>query len=826
MTTKRVFVRLAAVGGKQVKAELEGIGEAGNRGLGRLSREVELANARLSGFARKAAVAAGAIASAMVAAGAAITAATVRSANEIAYLAQVANATPQALQRWAAGAKTVGIEQEKLADILKDVNDRVGDFIQTGGGPMKDFFENIAPRVGVTADQFARLSGPEALQLYVSSLEKAGASQQDMTFYLEAMASDATLLLPLLRNNGAAMQALGDRAEGLGAVLDQKAIAAMRRTQVVLVGMEQLFQGMRNQIATALAPSIEGLANAFVAAASTGGVINRALALVLGNMERLASYAGSFAVFIAGRWVAALAAAALSVQGLATAFVVLRAALIRTGIGALIVGSGELAYQFSKLVEGAGGFGAALALLKDAGFEAWNRIALAAAAAWSRVEAGWAAAQAVIYEGLQGSTVAVVDWGNSAVGTFQGAFDAVKAIWGALPQAIGDFAYQAANGLIDGVESMLNAVVTRINTFIAGLNAALSLLPKWATGDGGINIGVLPQVTLGGIDNPFEGAAAEAGSAAGKAFSDAMGKTYVEPPNLFGGMAADARSRSGAYDEAAGMLSDAASRPLTAWEALKATIGEAGSTGEDALAQASDAAGNLVTGLNAAGTAAKGAGAKTKAAAEEAKSGWAAVGKTLADYSKEAMNWGKGLGSTLVNTFTSAESAFRQFVATGKFDFKSLVSSMLADLAVLSFKRAVLGPIASALSLFTGPAPGSAASILHTGGLVGVSGGPSRAVPALAFAGAPRMHSGGWAGLKPDEVPAILQRGERVLSRREVAQGGSKNAAPGVSISIDARGAQMGIAEQIDAKLRAAIPQIERIAKQAVADGRRRGYAV
>jgi hypothetical protein len=31
------------------------------------------------------------------------------------------------------------------------------------------------------------------------------------------------------------------------------------------------------------------------------------------------------------------------------------------------------------------------------------------------------------------------------------------------------------------------------------------------------------------------------------------------------------------------------------------------------------------------------------------------------------------------------------------------------------------------------------------------------------------MHAGGWAGLRPDEVPAILQCGERVLSRREVA---------------------------------------------------------
>ena len=45
---KRVSVRLAAVGGRQVRAELEGVGEAGSRGFGRLSREMEAANARLA----------------------------------------------------------------------------------------------------------------------------------------------------------------------------------------------------------------------------------------------------------------------------------------------------------------------------------------------------------------------------------------------------------------------------------------------------------------------------------------------------------------------------------------------------------------------------------------------------------------------------------------------------------------------------------------------------------------------------------------------------------------------------------------------------------
>ncbi len=57
MTEKRVSVRLAAVGGRQVRAELEGVGEAGKRGFGPLSREMDAANLRLAAFSRRATIA-------------------------------------------------------------------------------------------------------------------------------------------------------------------------------------------------------------------------------------------------------------------------------------------------------------------------------------------------------------------------------------------------------------------------------------------------------------------------------------------------------------------------------------------------------------------------------------------------------------------------------------------------------------------------------------------------------------------------------------------------------------------------------------------------
>ena len=59
-------------------------------------------------------------------------------------------------------------------------------------------------------------------------------------------------------------------------------------------------------------------------------------------------------------------------------------------------------------------------------------------------------------------------------------------------------------------------------------------------------------------------------------------------------------------------------------------------------------------------------------------------------------------------------------------------------------------------------------AIMHEGGVAGETG-PSRQVPSYVFAGAPRYHSGGVAGLKPGEIPAILQRGEVVLPKNSRA---------------------------------------------------------
>ena len=188
------------------------------------------------------------------AAGFALAKTTADAGTEISRQAKVANSGVVEFQRWAAASKSVGIQQDKLSDILKDVNDRVGDFNATGAGPMKDFFDNIGPKVGVTAENFKNLSGPQALQLYVSSLQKAGLGQQEMTFYLEAMASDATALIPLLANGGAELNRLADAAQNAGGIMSESGVSASVAFNEKLGLLMTSVDGLRNRIGEALMP--------------------------------------------------------------------------------------------------------------------------------------------------------------------------------------------------------------------------------------------------------------------------------------------------------------------------------------------------------------------------------------------------------------------------------------------------------------------------------------------------------------------------------------------------------------------------------------------
>jgi len=783
MAEKRVSVRLVAEGGRQVRAEFQGVGDAGEASFKRIERQADVTGAVLR---RLAGIVAGALSVRQVVQYAdawtdlrsrvdLATGSQARGAAVMDRLASMARRTysgiEQTTESWLANAtalRELGLSTRESLDFTEALNNAMvvsgakGEravSVQTALARAMALGKLSGDNLNTVIAQGGRVAQLLAAELgtTVTGLRQAGA---------EGRITGDVIQTALIGN----LELLREEADSMPATITD-AFTLIGNAAMQLVGSWDQVFGASSMVATALIA-------------------------VADNMERLAAIGIAFAGFMAGRWVAAFVAARVATLTLSGALTVLRGAIVRTGIGALIVLAGELIYQLMNGVRSVGGLGEAFRLVADFAAEAWNRMGLRLDAVMARIGAAWEGLKATIFTLLDDTVTGVVRFGDRTIAVFQGAYDGAVAIWGSLPGAIGDFAFQAANGLISGVEAMLNGVVTRINGFIEALNAALALLPEWATGEGGVRIGTLDAVQLGRIGNPFEGAATAAGTAAADAFTAAMGKTYVTAPDTgLGAMADAARGRADGYREAAGMLADAANRPMQSWQALKDAVTGTGDEVGDALDDATGSALGLGDALDGAtgaagraGAAGRQAGADADAGAETAVTGWAAVSATLADYAAKAREIGGDIGNTLVGAFTSAENAIGEFVKTGKLKFGDLVTSLIADLAKLAARRFILGPIANALSGALGGTGGVFANILHAGGMVGAPG-PGRMVPALAFAGAPRMHAGGWAGLRPDEVPAILQRGERVLSRREAAGYGSA-AAPAVNVTINARDAE------------------------------------
>lgn len=196
---------------------------------------------------------------------------SIDAAKEISNLARVAGTSAEQFQGMAFAARGLGVEQDKLADILKDVNDKVGDFLTTGSGGMTDFFEQIAPKVGVTAEQFRNLSGPQALQLYVSTLEKANLSQAEMTFHMEAIASDSTLLIPLLRDGGKALAEQAAQAERLGLVLSDIDITQMKQASAQMSIISSVMDAYVDNVAARFAPVISAMGKQLIGLAEDAG---------------------------------------------------------------------------------------------------------------------------------------------------------------------------------------------------------------------------------------------------------------------------------------------------------------------------------------------------------------------------------------------------------------------------------------------------------------------------------------------------------------------------------------------------------------------------
>jgi len=702
MAEKRVSVRLAAVGGRQVRSELEGVGEAGKRGFGRLSAEMEAANRRLAGFSRRVKLAAAAAVAAATAAGVAMIRSGLQTVDAQAKLAASLDTTVASIQVLERAGELAGVSMGQVEQATIQLTRRLSQ-AASGTGPAVEALR----RLRLSAEDLQRLpldariaTIQEALGQFVPEAQRAAVASQ--------LFGDRAALV-FGRIDSATLRQATQDVRDFGMVVSDQDAAQIERTNDAISRLGLIWRGLSNQLAVAAAPALEAVANAMASVARTTGPLGMAIRGLFDNLGRLVSIAGTFAAFMAGRWVAGLAAAALSVRGLATALVLLRGALIRTGIGALIVGAGELVYQFGRLVSGAGGFGAALELMGNVARAVWDGMAASMSAFGDRFRAMRAD---------------------------------IEALWLRLMRFLGQTWADFLSRIAPGFNQIADVIGAGFQIDALGVQAWVSSF------DAGIM-------------------RAERSATAFRARADAILASAFD----------------GARDAMAALLAAVRGSSEESADALNAATAGAQRM-SDALDQAEAAAGR-------AGAAGRQAGSDTASGATVALTGWQAVTAALSDYADKARDIGADIGQALVGAFGAAENAVADFVRKGKLDFRDLVTSMIADLARLAARRFILGPLAGLLSGVLGGAGGLFANIFHAGGVVG-GPAPARIVPAMAFAAAPRMHSGGWAGLKPDEVPAILQRGERVLSRREAAGYGARggDGSTTVNVTIMARDAE------------------------------------
>lgn len=147
---------------------------------------------------------------------------------ELEQMSLKAGVSVEKMQELAYATEQYNVSGDKLADMLKDVQDKLGDFSATDGGEFKDWMENIAPKVGLTVTKLQQMAGPEALIAVQNAMDATNVSASEQVFYLESIANDVSTLQPLLRNNGAELQRLTGHYRNLNVALSQTDITQLK----------------------------------------------------------------------------------------------------------------------------------------------------------------------------------------------------------------------------------------------------------------------------------------------------------------------------------------------------------------------------------------------------------------------------------------------------------------------------------------------------------------------------------------------------------------------------------------------------------------------
>jgi len=211
--------------------------------LDNISKSTDSADSSLKKFSGVAGAAASGVAklttavTALATASTAIVLASANNRRELELLSRQAKTSTEDFQALSFATSQYGINAEQIADISKDVSDKVGEFARDGTGAFQDYANQLRLTKEEAQDAalaFENMSSEQVLGEMVSRMEDAGASGDQMTQVLESMGNDLSKLAPLFANNSKELSTLKARFNDVNSALqitDTQALALQETSQ-------------------------------------------------------------------------------------------------------------------------------------------------------------------------------------------------------------------------------------------------------------------------------------------------------------------------------------------------------------------------------------------------------------------------------------------------------------------------------------------------------------------------------------------------------------------------------------------------------------------
>ncbi len=248
------------------------------------------------------------------AAGLAIVKNTAQQVTEADRWAKSLKMSTQDLLSWQYAAEQAGLTGDNIADIFKDINDKVGDAVLNKSGEAAQALDTL----GLSAQKLAQQSPDKQLMAISEALQKIP-TQAGKTNILESLGNDLSKMLPLFDNNNEKLKQFIQLSKDFGVAPPQEDIDNLVKVNQFFQDIETSARGLKIEIASGLAkvdlsplqdgldsihdvftdPAIlQGLSDLVGEAISLAGVVGR----IAGGLGAIASYTRSRIGAVSGNY--------------------------------------------------------------------------------------------------------------------------------------------------------------------------------------------------------------------------------------------------------------------------------------------------------------------------------------------------------------------------------------------------------------------------------------------------------------------------------------------------------------------------------------------